>query len=274
MPERRTQDVIHVVMTDHRIQRRPAPEEERLAPLEPKEPEITALQFLTPETAPQGAEGEVYRAVTALRALPGAKDALAHLQKSLASTSLGPVPTFDLARGLLQQKRFAEAETTVSALLTRWPKDPLALQWTGVARFGQGDFRGAERAFREELKHDPDNPEGMLNLGLVLLAQERHPAAIRSLREALSLRPELAVGWLHLGNALAAQDEGKDAVTAYVHALAIEPSFTRAYLALGKELLRQGDGKGARRYLAHGARVAQSPDEVAKALAELGPAEP
>ncbi len=55
MPKRRTQDVVHVVMTDHRIQSRPLPEEERLAPQADRTTFPVSVTPLTASAGPQQA---------------------------------------------------------------------------------------------------------------------------------------------------------------------------------------------------------------------------
>src|SRR5205814_7280878 len=68
MPSRRAQDVVHVVMTDHRIQRRPTGDP--VAPLAEHESQIDRVEFLDRNDAPHGTLGQLYRAVAVLRATP------------------------------------------------------------------------------------------------------------------------------------------------------------------------------------------------------------
>lgn len=64
MPKRRTQDVVHVLMTDHRIRRFPGGEE-LVAPLEESDPTIRDVQLTEPESVEGIAVRELYRAVAA-----------------------------------------------------------------------------------------------------------------------------------------------------------------------------------------------------------------
>src|SRR5258706_1776023 len=84
MPARRAQDVVHVVMTDHRIQRRPPPGDP-IAPLAEHESHIDDVRFLDRAEVPEGPLGEVYRAVTILRAMPRNDAATSFLSRHLRS---------------------------------------------------------------------------------------------------------------------------------------------------------------------------------------------
>src|SRR5690606_21429514 len=90
MPQRRTQDVVEVSMTDHRIARGPFDETALLAPLDREVPTISDIEFFTPSSAPTGKVGNAYLALTILRAV-GASYALDALQKEL--TPLSQVPS-------------------------------------------------------------------------------------------------------------------------------------------------------------------------------------
>ena len=114
MPRRRTQDVVRVVMTDHRIQRRPPPGD-LLAPLAEHDPDISSVEFLDRDAAPAGALGEVYRAVTVLRVMPRNTAATEHLKNNIAATT-SPVPRFDLIAAQLQQHQFQAALETLATL--------------------------------------------------------------------------------------------------------------------------------------------------------------
>src|SRR5207244_4864123 len=64
MPKRRTQDVVHVVMTDHRIQK-PVAGANLLAPREERDPSVAEITIYDQERAP--ADAALYRALAAMR---------------------------------------------------------------------------------------------------------------------------------------------------------------------------------------------------------------
>src|SRR5262249_53364898 len=126
MAKRRTQDVIHVVMTDHLIRRRPGGPD-LLAPLAETEPVLTGVQLLDPALG--GPLGEVYRGAAVVR-MSSAEDAVAYLEKTLEAARPEAIePWLDLAQGQIRRHRFADAEKTLALILVRRPEHPLALEW-------------------------------------------------------------------------------------------------------------------------------------------------
>lgn len=273
MPKRRTQDVVHAVMTDHLIRRRPGGPE-LLAPLAEGEPALTGVRLLDPR-GPTGALGEVYRAATVVRAVRS-PEAVAYLEKTLAAARPAEVePWLDLAQGQLGLRRFAEAERTLAEILKSQPGNPLALEWLALARAGQGKIDDAIHLLQQTLAtHGAERAEAEFNLGRLLAARSRPAEAETHLKRALDARPTLVAAWFHLGEVRAALGRPGEAAVCYHRALDLDPRWTGAYLSLGKLLLAQGDRPEALRWLRHGARFAARPDLVAAALREVPPASP
>ncbi len=268
MPKRRTQDVVHVVMTDHLIRRQPGGPE-LLAPLNETEPVLTGIRLLGPN-APAGPLGEVYRAAAVVRT-SAAEEAIAHLEKMLPAASPKEIePWLDLTQGLLRRRRFADAERIVTGILERQLDHPLALSWLALARSGQGKTDEAIDLLRRALAHGADTADTEYNLGRYLAVRGRTDEAATHLENALAARPVLVAAWYHLGELRAAQDRTEDALACWRRALEIDPTHTPSYLALGKTLLARGDRAGALRWLRHGARIAARPDEIKAALSATG----
>ncbi|HEX5718060.1 MAG TPA: tetratricopeptide repeat protein [Thermoanaerobaculia bacterium] len=229
MPRRRTQDVVQVLMTDHRIQRGLGGPE-LLAPLAERDPVLTELRIL--EGGPTGALAEIYRAAAAVRAA-GSHDAMRFLERKLPEVRLPePDPWLDLAQAQLQRRRFAEAEVTLAALRERRPDDLLLLEWLALARAGQGKLDEAIDLTRSALARGSDRVEGEYNLGRLLAAKGAHEEAVVHLARAVALRPNLVAGWFHLGEVRAAQGRRQEAAESYRRALEVDPTFTRAAEAL------------------------------------------
>ncbi|HJQ40154.1 MAG TPA: tetratricopeptide repeat protein, partial [Thermoanaerobaculia bacterium] len=191
MPQRRTQDVVHAVMTDHLIQRKPSGDP--LAPLEETEPQFSRTEFL------YGVKDPLLLLLPLMRAHGWANaNEVNQLQQLLAQAKPKEIePYFDLAAGLLRQKRYADLEKVVQPI-----DHPLALEWLGIARTGQtGDRSHAIRLIEESLKRDPARAEGEFNLGLFLFGAGRVNDAIAHYQRALALRPNFAAAWLRLAEA-------------------------------------------------------------------------
>src|ERR1019366_3491603 len=161
MPRRRTQDVVRVVMTDHRIQRRPLPGD-LLAPIPEHDPDIRSVAFLDRDAAPAGALGDTYRAVTLLRAMPRNTDAADQLSKNFGATT-SPVPRFDLIAAQLQQRQFQPALETLAALDHTIPSDTLLRDWRGIAEVGLGKTNDGIADMRAAAAAAPGQPEYQFN---------------------------------------------------------------------------------------------------------------
>jgi Tfp pilus assembly protein PilF len=234
MPKRRTQDVVHVVMTDHLIRRQPGGPE-LLAPLEETTPVLTDIRLLGPG-APAGALGEIYRAVAVVR-MASTAEALRYLEKMLAASRPTEIdPWLDLAQGLLQRRRFAEAEQTLAGILAKQPSHPLALEWMALARAGQGKADEAIELLRRALSAGAERAETDYNLGRLLQSRGQSREAAVHLERALASRPNLVEGWYHLGELRAAENRTADAITCWRRALEIDPAYKAASLALAKAL--------------------------------------
>lgn len=253
MPKRRTQDVVHVVMTDHWIRRVPGGPE-LLAPLEERDPSIDAVEFRDPASAPGGALGELYRLIPLVRATGGSHAPTARRLEKLLSRAQPPEiePYLDLAMAQLRHRRYAELEQTAAKVLERSPTQPLALEWLGMARAGRtGNAEEAIRLLREAVKIG-SRPETEFNLGVFLAGRGRMEEAIQQYNRALAARPNLAAAWIRLGDARQECGFATDAVDAYRRALEIDPSLQRASERLIAALEKIGDLEGAARYREHG----------------------
>jgi tetratricopeptide (TPR) repeat protein len=266
MPKRRTQDVVHVVMTDHLIRRQPGGPE-LLAPLAESEPVLTDIRLLE-ASAPKEALGEVYRTAAVLR-MTTSQAAVDHLEKLLAATRPPEhEPWLDLAQGQLKLRRFAEAERTLSAVLERFPAQVLAREWLALARAGQGKTDEAIEILRQVAAASPDRIDAEYNLGR-LLAFRGHPQeAEKHLARVVAARPNLVAAWYNLGEVRASLGWTDNALGCWRHALEIDPTHTASYLALARTFNARGDRAGALRWLRHGAKAAARKDEIAAMLRE------
>jgi predicted Zn-dependent protease len=284
MPERRTQDVVQVTMTDHLIQRRAAPAEERLRPLQESDPELLEVRLLPQPGGPAGEEAEIYRALAVVRAHGRAvPPAIDRLQSLLASPAAAASPSrteleLDLAGAQLLARRFADAERTLVALLGRGDlgaDEALAREWLALARASLGRGAEAVELLRAARDASPERPETRFNLGRLLLLAGEPGAAASELERAVALRPNLVAAWFRLGEARAAAGSAAAAEEAYRRALSVDPHHTEAYLALAALLRQRAAGGEADRLLRHALGTARQPERVRQALEALAaPASP
>lgn len=240
MPERRTQDVVHVTMTDHRIGR--TTKANLLAPLNERDPLLDDVTFLDPAQ-----RSDLLRAVAVIRAGGGASPSALHKLEQ----TIGDAPVeaqLDLAMAQFEQRKFADLEKTTSAIVAHDPKNAQALEWLGIARIAAGKGEEGLALIAKALEVDPSRAQTHFNLGRLLAQRGRVSEAIPHLERAVHLRPNLPLAWFHLGECHAAANHPDAAIEAYLRALAVEPQFTRVIPALVKALRAAGREDEAKRY--------------------------
>jgi tetratricopeptide (TPR) repeat protein len=230
MPERRTEDVVQVTMTDHFIRRREGGSS-LLAPRTETDPVIRSVELFPLVGGPEGAEAELYRAVAAVRAraTPRKVERLAAALRADPPAELAP--WLDLARGQLQLGRLDQVEETAQSILKRAPDLAVAHEWLGLSLAGRGRLEEATEALRRSLALDDSRPESHFNLALVFLQAEPAEAAAH-LERAVELRPVLVEGWYRLADAYLRLGRTDRALSALRQAVAIDPDHAAANAAL------------------------------------------
>jgi len=219
MPSRRAQDVVHVVMTDHKIQRRPPPGD-LTAPLAEHDSTIDRVEFLDRAAAPEGTLGAVYKAVAVLRTTPLDRDAANFLNKHLdATTSI--VPRLDLIAAQLQQRQFVAALASIGALGN--VSDPRVREWRGSALLGTGATAEGLADLRAAMEADPDIPEFQLNYGEALHRIGHDADALPPLTRAIELRPNFVAAFLLRAEVFNALGREADAISDRRRAVVIAP---------------------------------------------------
>jgi predicted CXXCH cytochrome family protein len=221
MPSRRAQDVVHVVMTDHKIQRRPPANV--TAPLAEHESTIDRVEFLDRGAAPDGTLGAVYKAVAVLRTTPLDSDAANFLSKHLDGTP-SIVPRLDLISAQLQQRQFAAVLASIGAIGVT---DPRVRSWRGTALMGTGLTTDGIADLRAAMEADPDVPEFQLNYAEALHRTGRDADALPAVTRAIDLRPNFVPALLLRAEVLAAIGRQADAIADRRRAVAIDPRLSQ-----------------------------------------------
>ena len=251
MPRRRTEDVVHAVMTDHLIQRQPPPAKELLAARQ----EMTD----TPATAYHG---------------PVKRYLLDHESAAPADA------LYDAAAQVIDGSNLDGGIPALTELIrTQHPAQPNFSIELGDARRHSGDLSGAIDAYRNALVLDPLSSRAQRRLGVALgsagrteealtvlrTASEREPGnallryeqaviesrmgnfekAIADLREALRLKPDFADAQNNLGSNLAQTGDQRGAEAAFRAALAINPYDSGTRANLGRLLAGESNWKQA-----------------------------
>ncbi|MBL8176038.1 MAG: tetratricopeptide repeat protein, partial [Bryobacterales bacterium] len=213
MPKRRTEDVVHSLATDHRIQRnQPAGD-------------LLAARAERHETGEQAYRGEV----------------VLHYPPRLA-----PSPENELYLGLAQtieESNLKGGIARLSAALSRYPAARAEFH-AGLAeayRAG-GQLERAVPLYREAVRRDPKLVFGWQQLGSALRAGGQLEEASAALKRALALGVKNAAAWHELALTYRAQDKMQDAVSAMMQAIALDPDLPEPHSNLGNIFLESGDG--------------------------------
>jgi Flp pilus assembly protein TadD len=220
MPKRRTQDVVHAVMTDHLIGRhQPLPDPP--APIAEKT-DLDANQYhgevvpYYPSLKPRTGENALYLAVAQVT------------QKS------------NLTKGL---PRLA---AEIAAQKSARPEFYIEL---GQAFLSVGKRTSAIGAFEEAAKRRPDSAVISLNLADALTEAGQPARAVTVLTRALKLAPGDALLWYQLGIAHSAAGRDAEAIAAFEKSVALDPDLTEAHNLLGAALAGGGDLAGGEKEL-------------------------
>jgi predicted CXXCH cytochrome family protein len=212
MPKRRTEDVIHAVMTDHRIMRR--------APIDALAPRQERGE-VEGETSYQGEVVAYYPAV-----IPDAADR-------------------DLYAGAAQvmQKSNLEAgaDRLEQALRTHAPKAPEFYFVAAQARLAQRRFDDAVRLYEEALRRDSGYLPARRTLGAVLLDRGEAARALEILEATREANPKDATTHHELARAYREARRPDDAIASIRRAIELDPAFPEAHNSLGGLLFEKGD---------------------------------
>ena len=272
MPKRRTDDVVHVVMTDHYIQRR-KPIRDLLTPLQetneaPRNVYRGEVALYYPALPTPTPESELYLGVAQVQHGANLEAGTLSLQQAIEEYKPEkPEFYFELGRAYSQAGRNEEAvrwydealrrgkdfrravkelASTLSATgrLTRAvevlekaaaspPRDAGILTDLGNLYLEQGKLDQADQVLRQALDVNPDLPEAHNLLGLLQLKKGDRVAAEMSFRNAICIQPDLAIGHNNLANLLAGAGDSAQAAYHFEKAIASNPGYVEAHHSYG-----------------------------------------
>ena len=240
MPRRRTEDAVHVVMTDHWIQSRP-PERDLLAPLEEDHrPHEGAVVPNDPEALP-ASERDIYWGLARIQSPSHLRQGLTNLQAGLSPETFSHPEFFaEWGNALLEAGELAAAEVRLRQALKLDSRMVTVRAKLADMLREQEKWNQAVRHYRLALDADPTYGEAEIGLGLIARGQGQIESAISHFRRAVRHNPFLAEGFANLGTAYLQQGKGSRAVQEFEKALSIEPANAQVYLNMGTALSRVG----------------------------------
>jgi tetratricopeptide (TPR) repeat protein len=273
MPKRRSEDVVHAVMTDHRIQRRPPPN--LLAELPEKHgPEYRG------EVVPYGDRDDLYTAVAQVTHKSNLEGGIARLQAEIAKQKpVWPEIHMELGDALQRAGRPQESAAAYRIAIEMQPAS--AQLWARLAMplRAMGKSREPLDAMLKSVQLDPNQPEAWHNLALLQSELGDKKSALESFRKSIALDPEFADSRNGLGVVLTELGQLQEAEAQIRTALSIRPALQTAHASLAYLLQNRGDfaeaiwhferaGDGAFNQFSHGITLARM-NRTAEARAHL-----
>ncbi len=277
MPKTRTDDAVHILITDHRIQRRPganltAAKQETQeqyrgtvvpyypakveplydavaqvrdgANLESGLPRLAALLAKQPLANPGFLVdlGEAYRAKgDSARAIKAFEDALARRPQSL------PI-LLKLGNILIETAQWPRAEAVLRRATAAAPTDPLAWGLLGWILWQQDRRADGRSALEKALKLDPDLPELHNYLGGLLAASGDTAGAEREFREAVRISPGIGEWRANLGGFLASLNQIPEARWQFEQSVRLKPAYATGRFDYGRLLAALGETASAEQH--------------------------
>jgi tetratricopeptide (TPR) repeat protein len=310
MPKRRTDDVVHVVMTDHWIRRQKpvgdllAPKAEVLeSPLYQGEvvPYYPSPLADTPENALYTAAAQVHYRRNLTAGLPRLANLLGRYHPAqtgfYAELALGygaagewakAIPYFEeaarreptafrltqLGNALMENRQFPQAEAALRRAIGLAPDEPMEWGTLGWVLWQQDKGTEARADLERAVVLDPELPELRNNLANVEWGMGDQAAAEQQFRDALRIQPGVAEWRLNLARVLATRGEIPEARFQFEQAIRLKPNSAEARVDYGRLLADRNELAAATRQLETAVRL--QPDlwrahlELAMALGRSG----
>lgn len=195
MPKRRTDDAVHVVMTDHYIQRI-RPNRDLLAgrsEAEANPASKAGIALYYPPQLPATEESELYLALAEAKDGSGGKQAIARLQDAVVrSAPTEPEFYYELAHAYAKSGNHTETVHWDEEALHRKPFYPAAAKELAASLLIQGQVARAEQILRRAVAGSPLDAQLSGDLGNVYLREDRIGDSHQILVRALEISPNLA----------------------------------------------------------------------------------
>jgi len=266
MPKRRTEDVVHVAVTDHYIQRR-KPAGDLLAEIaERHETENNAYRgevvLYYPEQLPHTPENDLYLAIAQVNQKSNLKDGIARLSAAIGRYSpKRPEYYLALAEAFRNDGQLGRAMPLYREVVRRDPQSTNGLEKLGSSLRRSGQFAEAADFLQRAVSLAPGNASIFHELGLTYRALSNTQQAVAALRNAVQLDPDMSEAYNNLGVIWSASGERARAESAFREAIRVQPDHVDAHNNLANLLSGTGDFTQARYHFEIALRL--RPDDAA-----------
>ena len=240
MPKRRTDDAIHVVMTEHLIKRRPPAGD------------LLAEKNERAETGADSYRGEV----------------VPYYPSKLPTTADNEL-TIAVAQ-VREQSNLMKGLPRLAAGIEKYrPDQPAYYAELAQGYLAAGNTRSAIKFFEEAAKRDPRSAPRLIEWGDALMQAGQWAMAEAKLRTATELAPNDLRGWGRLGWALWQQNKAAEARSVLQKGIGLDPEVPELHNNLGLLLLGTGDQEGAEKEFRAAIRIQTGVAEWRLTLARL-----
>ncbi len=266
MVRRRTEDVVSVTMTDHKISRR-SKLKDPTAPLSeydlPSDMPIRPYAF--DPKKPADPNTALYEKIARLR--DNDHTAIESLQSEIEATKQASTePQIQLAQSLLETGRYTEAIKSLLATPQSPETSSIINTNLGVGWIGAKQYSEAIKYFQKAIASNPVRPEALYNMGVAYARLRQNENAIKCFRNALKLRPTYTKCRFKLGNTLALIGQLDAAGDEFEQTLQIDPDDAEAYQKLGVVRRMQGNWRAAIQTLVDGRSAKPNDQPIAREL--------
>jgi tetratricopeptide (TPR) repeat protein len=240
MPKRRTDDAVHVVMTDHYIQRKRAADN-LLAPREETDFEHGDYRgevvLYYPPALASSPENELYVALAQVQQGSNLTAGIQRLEEAIARHKPARAEFYyELARAYSKTSNHEADIRWCEEALRRDPKFAPALKELAAAAMALGRLSDAAQALEKAVALRPRDADALADLGNVYLQQGQLDAAEKTVGQALALDPMLARANNTRGLTTLKRGQ-EDGAEAYFRAAILhQPDFAEAHNNLGNLL--------------------------------------
>ncbi|MBS1834522.1 MAG: tetratricopeptide repeat protein [Acidobacteria bacterium] len=241
MPKRRTEDVIHVVMTDHLISRtKPAGDllAERKERIDNYRGEVVPYY---PPSLTGVADADLYRALAQVKQRSNLDAGIAQLTAAIQRYAPQRADWYlELAEALENQNQLAKALPWYRQAVRRNPSSAVAWQKLGAALRRSSQHAEAITALQRSATLSPTRPYPWLELGLSYRSLGRMSDSLSALEKAIARDADLPEAHNNIGILRFQAGEPERAEASFREALRIQPNYADAHGNLANLLLETG----------------------------------
>jgi predicted CXXCH cytochrome family protein len=251
MPKRRTDDAVHVVMTDHYIQRR-KPARDLLGKIvERLETDSNSYRGQVvsyyPQELPKKPESELYLAVAQVSQNSNLTEGIKELTAAIGKYHPQRIEYYlQLGDALLADGQLEKAIPLYEEAVRRESKSFVALRKLAFGIRSSDQFARAAEILRQALELKPADADTWYELGLDYLNEGLKPEAVGAFEKAIAIDEDMAEAYNSLGGVWLESGDLQRAESALREAIRIQPDYAEAHSNLGNALSSAGRFEEAR----------------------------